>query len=382
LVIDPATGRIDLAASTPGTYTVTNSVAASGGCAQTSSTYTITINQQDDASFSYAASAFCHSSTNQLPTVTGAAGGIFSCNTNGIILNPSGEITVSASVPGTYPVTYTTTGICPNSSIVNVTINSLPVVEAGDERLIDCGANPINIEVVDSMGNVVNYSWNTNGGNILSGNGTNAASINQTGLYYVVATNTFGCTSCDTVIVNESPVVPEASFTAAPSELTGVVPFELNFSNTSQNANTYSWNFGDQSGGTSIESPDYTFTTAGTYTVTLVASNNGRCADTTDVVVKVEDEFMIPEGFSPNGDGVNDVFVIRGIDRFKGNKFVVFNRWGNQVHEAAPYSNEWDGSTKQDIQVGGNELPVGTYFYVLDLGDGSKPYKGYIYLNR
>ncbi|MCE3279222.1 MAG: C-terminal target protein [Bacteroidetes bacterium] len=381
LVIDPVSGRINLAASTPGTYTVTNSVAASGGCAQTSSTSVITINQQDNAAFSYAASSFCHSSTNQLPTVTGVQGGAFSCNTSGVVLSSAGEINISASVPGNYPVTYTTNGICPNSSIVNVTINSLPIVEAGDERLIDCGANPINIEVVDSMGNVVNYSWNTNGGNILSGDGTNAASINQTGVYYVVATNTFGCTACDTVIVNESPVVPEASFVASPGELTGVVPFELNFSNTSQNANTYNWNFGDQNG-TTVENPNYTFTTAGTYTVTLVASNNGRCADTTDVIVKVEDEFMIPDGFSPNGDGVNDVFVIRGIDRFKGNKFVVFNRWGNQVHEAAPYTNQWDGSTNQDIQLGGNELPVGTYFYVLDLGDGSKPYKGYIYLNK
>jgi gliding motility-associated-like protein len=382
LAIDPVSGMVDLSASVPGTYTVTNSVAASGGCAAASSTDTITINQQDNASFSYSAPSYCHSSADQLPTITGNPGGSFSCSASGLSLNTFGTINISGSAPGTYTIIYTTNGVCYNSDSANVTINSLPLVDAGDERLIDCGANPINIDVLDASGNIVNYSWNTNGGNILSGNGTNALSVNQTGVYYVTAINTFGCTSCDTVIVNESPVVPEASFTSAPMELTGIVPFQVNFANESQNANTYSWTFGDGSPGTGVFDPDYTFTTPGTYTVTLVASNNGRCADTARVTVNVEDQFSIPEAFSPNGDGINDVFVIKGIDRFKGNQFVVFNRWGNQVFKSAPYDNEWDGSTKQDVQLGGNELPVGTYFYVLDLGDGSKPYQGYIYLNR
>jgi gliding motility-associated-like protein len=382
LAIDSVSGQVNLSASIPGTYTVTNTVASSGGCAEAVSTNTITIIQQDNASFSYSASAFCHSAEDQLPVISGTPGGVFSCVMSGLVMDTSGEINVSSCMPGTYPVTYMTNGVCYDSETISITINSLPVVEAGNERLIDCGANPIDIEVVDSSGNVISYTWNTNGGNIISGNGTNAASVNQTGLYYVVATNTFGCVTCDTVIVNESPIVPEASFTSSSAELTGIVPFVLNFDNTSQNANTYNWNFGDGSGGTSISDPGYTFNTAGTYIVTLIASNNGRCADTARITIEVEDEFFIPDGFSPNGDGINDVFVIRGINRYRGNKLVVFNRWGNQVHAASPYENQWNGSTTQNMQMGGNELPVGTYFYVLDLGDGSKPFKGYIYLNK
>jgi gliding motility-associated-like protein len=381
IVIDPVSGIIDLSASTPGTYTVMNTVAASGGCAQASSASSVTINQQDDASFHYASASFCKSSPNQTPMITGAAGGSFSCGA-GLSIAASGEIAVSACSPGTYPVIYTTSGICPNSDTVSVTINALPVVDAGNERLIDCGANPINIEVIDSSGNVVNYSWNTNGGNILAGGNSNMLSVNQTGVYYVVATNTWGCASCDTIIVNESPAVPEASFAAATGELSGIAPFDVTFENTSINANVYSWNFGDGGPETSDAEPQHTFNAPGEYTVTLIASNNGRCSDTTEVKVKVNQQFFIPEGFSPNGDGINDVFVIRGIDRYRGNKFVVFNRWGNQVHASSPYTNEWDGSTSQDIQIGGNELPTGTYFYVLDLGDGSAPYKGYIYLQK
>jgi gliding motility-associated-like protein len=379
LVIDQTTGQVDLSASTPGTYTITNTVAASGGCASASSSSTLTIHSADKAIINYAAAAFCHSSANQLPTIAGAQGGLFTCANDGLAINSNGEINVAASAPGTYPVVYTTQGICPATATVDVTINPLPLVDAGDERLIDCGANPIELDVTAS-GNVVNFLWNTIGGNIISGNNGSSASVNQTGIYYVLATNNNGCTSCDTVIVNESPVIPEATISSG-AELTGVAPFPVAFANNSQNANTFSWDFGDGSTSSSND-PDHTFLTAGTYTVTLIASNNGRCADSSEIIVNVEEPFSVPEAFSPNGDGVNDQFVIKGIERFKGNKLVVFNRWGNEVHEAAPYNNDWDGSSKQDLQLGGDKLPVGTYYYVLDLGDGTKPYTGYIYLNR
>lgn len=93
-------------------------------------------------------------------------------------------------------------------------------------------------------------------------------------------------------------------------------------------------------------------------------------------------DFFIPEGFSPNGDGINDMYEIRGILPYTNNSFDVFNRWGEKVFEANPYTNTWDGRTNSGFRIGGDELPVGTYFYVLDLGDGSKVYKGTIYLNR
>lgn len=93
-------------------------------------------------------------------------------------------------------------------------------------------------------------------------------------------------------------------------------------------------------------------------------------------------DFNIPEGFSPNGDGINDGFVIRGIDNYPNNSFLIFNRWGDKVFGASPYKNTWDGKSNQGMSLGGNDLPVGTYFYLLDLGDGSAVIKGTIYLNK
>jgi len=95
-----------------------------------------------------------------------------------------------------------------------------------------------------------------------------------------------------------------------------------------------------------------------------------------------EDNFNIPEGFSPNGDGINDFFVIRAINRYPNNSIVIFNRWGNKVFEAKPYQNTWNGKTTKGFHLGEDELPSGTYFYIFDFGDGSFVFKGTIYLTR
>ena len=62
----------------------------------------------------------------------------------------------------------------------------------------------------------------------------------------------------------------------------------------------------------------------------------------------------------------------------------ILNRWGNKVYEAHPYSNAsaWDGTNMFGITIGGSVLPIGTYFYILELGNGFNPRKGVIYLSR
>jgi gliding motility-associated-like protein len=93
-------------------------------------------------------------------------------------------------------------------------------------------------------------------------------------------------------------------------------------------------------------------------------------------------DITIPNGFSPNGDGVNDLFVISGISKYPNNKITIFNRWGNVVFDADNYDNTWDGRCTEGLTFGSGILPDGTYFYILDLGNGEKARKGYIYLNK
>ena len=91
---------------------------------------------------------------------------------------------------------------------------------------------------------------------------------------------------------------------------------------------------------------------------------------------------IIPQGFSPNGDGVNDTFEIIGLEDYPNNEISIFNRWGHKVFGSRDYDNKWDGISQSPMTIGNGLLPKGTYYYVLDLGDGSKLFKGYIFLNR
>jgi gliding motility-associated-like protein len=95
--------------------------------------------------------------------------------------------------------------------------------------------------------------------------------------------------------------------------------------------------------------------------------------------------FFIPEGFSPNGDGVHDLFQIVGMEDFPDAKMYIFNRWGNKLYEKEHYGNVsywgspeeawWDGRSESRWNVGGGRVPVGNYLYILELGNG-KVFKG------
>jgi gliding motility-associated-like protein len=108
-----------------------------------------------------------------------------------------------------------------------------------------------------------------------------------------------------------------------------------------------------------------------------------NACDTGYVAIDVECflDIIIPEGISPNGDGVNDVFEVVGLEDFPENKLSIFNRWGHMVYQQASYQNDWDGTSESPVTIGNGMLPKGTYFYVLDLGEyGTR--KGYFFLNR
>ncbi|SDR72282.1 conserved repeat domain-containing protein/gliding motility-associated C-terminal domain-containing protein [Formosa sp. Hel1_31_208] len=100
-----------------------------------------------------------------------------------------------------------------------------------------------------------------------------------------------------------------------------------------------------------------------------------------DAEVTVDFCLYIPGGLSPNNDGSNDLFAIECIDEFPGNRLKIFNRLGVQVYESNNYQNEWDGRPNMGVPLSSGLLPVGTYFYILDLNNGEEPIFGWVYLN-
>jgi len=147
LGINGSSGAIDVSLSTPGVYTVTY---ITGGSCSISPTTEITINSLDDASFNFSSSSYCVNDSDPTPSITGLPGGTFS-STAGLSINgSSGAIDVSLSTPGEYTVSYTTTGTCPNTSYLTITINSVdaslttvaPTITANESgatyRWLDC----------------------------------------------------------------------------------------------------------------------------------------------------------------------------------------------------------------------------------------------------
>ncbi len=87
----------------------------------------------------------------------------------------------------------------------------------------------------------------------------------------------------------------------------------------------------------------------------------------------------IPTIITPNNDGINDAFVIPCLaeeDKFPNNNVSIFNQWGDEVFRAASYQNDWTGTYN------GQDLPVGTYFFVVDFGNNDKPKNGFLLINR
>ena len=103
---------------------------------------------------------------------------------------------------------------------------------------------------------------------------------------------------------------------------------------------------------------------------TVTYSSDKFCSNKDDMTVHVVHEFKYASAFTPNNDGVNDTWEIRGIDYFPECKVSIYNRWGSTVYTSEGYHIPWNGNNN------GKKLPGGTYYFELDLKNGSAPFSG------
>ena len=357
-LISPA-NQANATFNAPGTYTlaVTNTIT---GCVSvtTNSASTITIYQNTVTPTVSAAAASsnsvigCANSSVTFSTNITASGSNLSYNWNTGATTP----TISISTAGAYSFTVTdNSNGCSASTQFTVTGNTTPPqnVSAGASVNIACGSSTTALNGTSSSTNV-SYSWAGPGsGSIISGSNTASPVVSETGTYTLTVTdNVTGCQNTSTVSVTQAFVT--ASFTADPT--TGIAPLTVNFTNTSVGATSYSWNFGDSQ--TSTQTNPVNVFTTGTYTVLLTATS-GTCTATATVQVVVEDGLTleIPNVFTPNNDGTNDLFTIKSTG-VKEISLQIFNRWGEKLYEFAGAKAAWDGLNTQGIKV-----PDATYFY-------------------
>jgi gliding motility-associated-like protein/uncharacterized repeat protein (TIGR01451 family) len=400
-----------------------------GGCTGNSTTFTITVDPTPVISPVSDQTVCNNSSTAAVVFVSSVAGTTYSWTNNntsvGLGNNGNGNIpSFIATNPGTNPIVATIivsplAGTCGGTNTsFTITVNPTPIAIANSNSPV-CIGSAIDLTAQTVTG--ATYSWTgpvayasvqqnpVISPSALANAGTYTLTVTDNGCNSLPATVNVVenvCAITDLSIVktvdNANPIVSHNvvfTITATnngPNNATGVAVNDViqsgySYVSYSATAGTFDpatgvWTIGNMSNGVSdVLKITATVVAGGNYTNTAIIYGNetdNNMANNVSSVVTYPTDFFIPDGFSPNGDGINDLFVIRGIDMYPNNGFTVFNRWGDQVFAASPYTNTWDGKSQAGMSIGGSDLPVGTYFYILNLGDGSTVLKGTIYLNK
>jgi gliding motility-associated-like protein len=368
----PATGLSNTSVSNP----VANPPA--------STTYTVTVTD----AFGCVSTDIVQVNVSPAPLVV-ASPDMAICNGTGVNLTASGALSYTWSpatglstsnqpnpfatpnVTTTYTVTGTNANGCTSTDLVTITVSSGP--NASNISVTDaiCGSNDGQIVVGTTTGGNPPYSYSIGSQTSTNGVFTNLAP----GFYNVTITDNTGCVSSQGVSVGQILGV-NAAF--VPSPASGLAPLNVTFTNNSTGATNYVWDFGVSGATSTLTNPTYTYTTPGVYTVTLSASNNDpscQSVATFVIIVTQESTVLIPNVFSPNGDGSNEVFKITSTG-LQSIDVSIYNRWGKKVAEwsGSPDSG-WDGKGVED----------GVYYYVLnatDLAGKTTAYNGFIQLLR
>lgn len=250
------------------------------------------------------------------------------------------------------------------------------------------GCAPLSVTMLGVSTNTnITYQWSLGAGESSEGFGspyTYNFPVAGTHTLQVTMTNEFGCTK-DTIVPNYIEVypVPFAEFTANPWSSSILSPV-ITFTNQSQGAANYVWDFGDQvaASNTMAVNPSHSYNQVGSYNVYLVVVNSKGCRDTIRHTVEITPDFAvyIPNAFTPDGNGKNDVFNVYGIgideERFK---MEIFDRWGEVIFTSETFRKGWDGTIKGGSIIG----QEGVYIYkilVTDLEGNKKTYTGHITL--
>ena len=368
--LDGTTGQIDLSASSIGTYSI--SYTTSGACPATS-TFSVSVTAVDDPSFSYGASDYCTGSGNTVPIVTGTTGGTFSGIPTGSGIDPStGLIDLASALPGAYTITYSTSGACADSSTQILNINSPPDIDIMTDTTV-CGSYTLPVITGSNLSGSESYYDGP------GGTGTAYSSgdvLTATTLLYVYDINGI-CWDEDSLSIQIDAPPTTASAGNDTTICDDVLSFTLE-GNTPVSG-TGMWSVVSGTGifsdamdpGTDVSGLSF-----GTNEYMWMITN-GICPLSMDhVIVMVETcdpppAFFIPSGFTPGGnDNTNETWVIEGISAYPDCEVFIYNKWGSEVFASQGYPDAWDGTYN------GNPLPVGAYYYIIKLNDGTEPYKG------
>jgi gliding motility-associated-like protein len=351
-ISDPGPATSILTATTPGDYDYTFYVVDNFGCTyDTTITITVVPFNNDPIAIS-GPTTICTGATAQLSAPAGYTSYVWSNGATGQ------TITVGA---GTYSVTV-------DASVCNFVSAQHTVTEVPQPQPVitgppfACGGALAELTTTEPFDN---YTWS---------NGATTDSITVgTGSYTVTVTND-GCVGTSApfqVQVGSDPQAAFATDPTSPQPIGAVVDMINNSSGNGASITDNDWSVSNGLFTSSEFEPTFTFIDPGTYPITLIVTASDGCTDTLTInfVIQPQD-IEVPNVFTPNNDGINDALVFENV-QYYSNHLVVYNRWGQIVHETNNYRNNWRAT----------DVPDGTYYFILNLENG-KEYAGHVTILR
>lgn len=325
------------------------------------------------------------------------------------LIDPGGEITnhtqqvstfvLSPDYPGTLPATFrvrlavTDRYGNSDSDTIAVTVESKPVAHIALESYIN-PPDEIMITGTGSSGTALTYLWSTTDGVINSDPTQARVNVAGNATYNLLVTDKYGCSDNFSFRLVYLPSPPPVPPYAVDDTLTlhGYQPTVIRVLDN------------DLAGDFPIDVSSLTITTIpvygkavansdGTITYTPLVGNSeidslvyeicdqkDNCASASVTLLMKLVDLKINQGFSPNGDGKNDTFVIGGIENYPGSEIAIYTRSGQMVYLSDDYKGDWDGKSIRGFFAEGKLVPTGIYYYTLKVAGTDKVIKGYVYI--
>lgn len=360
---NPNRARVEVAPTDATTYVVTASI--SGDC-PSRDTVRVDITPRFEAMAEADTNVICSGEGVQLM----ASGGLGNPTYNWLPAETVNDAT--SATPTGRPDTTTTflvvvsEGACADTAAVDVNVNPTPIADYFSSE--PSGCEGLAVSFFESSSDALSFIWDFGDGSEVS-NEANPIHVFEASGSFPVTLTVVGAGGCEssvstTTVTIAAPV--EAGFVSSPGlgEELFLPGAEISLTDASTNAVEWIWDFGDGNGATGA-APTHTYTEAGSYEITLTAIGENGCLDRFSLgplSVRLP-ELFIPNVFSPNGDGINDLYQVQYLG---GEPFFleVYDRWGNHHFESRNAADGWNGITPS-----GEPAKEGVYYYLVQIGD-------------
>ena len=278
----------------------------------------------------------------------------------------TGLFTNAGLAPGYYPIEYQINSVlCKDTAFYTLRVLKVPKTDFVADKLEGCVWLGINYtDISDSVPVASKWQFNQGDGISEAIGFVNSKTYTTPGLYDSYLENTYA-NGCKSVELKEDYItaygIPNAEFTSSPDLISTADPVASFSDQSSNDVVAWSWKFTDKGAPTTstLQNPQVSFNSTEDDTVQVwqFVTTAGGCVDSIshDVIIRTNTVIYVPNSFTPNGDGVNDDFIPKGINfDEQGYEFLVFDRWGELIFKTNNATEPWNGTrnnTMHDAQI-------------------------------